>query len=125
MSCQGLSDLFPGFFRRNKGPSPASLTSMSPPTCFYRDELRKILSEQSFGISSFNITGHSAEDATASIRLLEDRSVTVVLTARGYQVASSGPMYESLESLLRSISPMYAQKYQDVLVSKLGQLADD
>ncbi|KZT23459.1 hypothetical protein NEOLEDRAFT_1096197 [Neolentinus lepideus HHB14362 ss-1] len=98
---------------------------MSQPPSFYRDELRKILSEQSFGVSSFDITGYSAEDATASIRLLEDRNVTVVLTARGYQVSSSASMYESIESLLQCISPMYTRKYQEVLVSKLGQLSKD
>ncbi|EPQ54590.1 hypothetical protein GLOTRDRAFT_42777 [Gloeophyllum trabeum ATCC 11539] len=99
---------------------------MSQPASFYRDELRRILNEQFFGVSSFIITGASAEDATASVKLLEGRDVTIILTARGYQVrpyCTSGSMYETIESLLRSISPMYASKYQEVLLSKLGQLS--
>lgn len=117
-----MSYLFSGFrWRNEENTDPATL--MSQPASFYRDELRRILNEQFFGVSSFIITGASAEDATASVKLLEGRDVTIILTARGYQDSSTGSMYETIESLLRSISPMYASKYQEVLLSKLGQLS--
>jgi len=58
---------------------------MSP--SFYQTELSKALSEQAFGLARFDVCGGSSpHEATASVTLLEGRTIRITLTVRGYQV---------------------------------------
>jgi hypothetical protein len=53
---------------------------------FYRSELARALNEQTFGISSSEITRFTEDEAEASITLLEGNIITVVLSSAGYKV---------------------------------------
>ncbi|KAF9013528.1 hypothetical protein BDQ17DRAFT_1297221 [Cyathus striatus] len=111
--------------------------SMCLPThssSFYRDELQRAFSEQSFGIRSFHITSSNARQAVATVVLLEGQKLIVVLTNQGYSVdlekspgvpRSTGTdvVHEAVENLLQSISPLYIQRRQEALLSALGRLS--
>ena len=59
----------------------------SPTPSFYHDELSRALSEQSFGLTRYEVMRQSsAHEATAVVTLLEETTVRVSLTIRGYQV---------------------------------------
>ncbi|KAL4063303.1 hypothetical protein V8B97DRAFT_1876926 [Scleroderma yunnanense] len=95
---------------------------MSSSSGFYYNELRRALSEQSFGIARFEVaTPVTPLEATASVTMLEGPCASVTLTARGYHL-NTGQIFESIEDLLLSVSPKYAQKRSDVLFSKLQAL---
>lgn len=56
-------------------------------TSFYHTELTRALSEQAFGLVRFDVYGGSSpHEATASVSLLEGKTIRITLTARGYQV---------------------------------------
>lgn len=56
-------------------------------TSFYHTELSRALSEQAFGLARFDVYGGSSpHEATASVTLLEGKTIRITLTARGYQV---------------------------------------
>lgn len=54
---------------------------------FPAGELERALSEQSFGIASYEITERSALEAAARVVLLEGEVVSISLTSRGYTVS--------------------------------------
>lgn len=59
-------------------------------TSFYHAELSRALSEQAFGLARFDVCrGSSPHEATASVTLLEGRTIRITLTARGYQVRTA------------------------------------
>ncbi|KAI6030954.1 hypothetical protein F5J12DRAFT_713244 [Pisolithus orientalis] len=93
---------------------------------FFYNELRRALSEQTFGIARYEVaTPVSAYEATASVTVLEGSCVSVTLTGRGYHVGiglSNGQTFETIEDLLMSISPKYAQQRSDALFAKLRGL---
>jgi len=94
----------------------------SSPSSFYYNELNRTLSEQSFGLAGYEVARQqSAHEATATVTLLEGSSVNVSLNVRGYRL-DGGQTYESIEELLQSISPMYLQKRQDAIISRLQGL---
>ena len=68
--------------------SMASSNSESEPHDFMHEELVRALSEQSFGISKYEVISSSPLKATANVALLESDIVTVSLTGRGFQVCS-------------------------------------
>ncbi|KIJ64631.1 hypothetical protein HYDPIDRAFT_28567 [Hydnomerulius pinastri MD-312] len=89
---------------------------------FYYDELRRALSEQSFGLARYDVARQfTPHEASACVTLLEGTTLRVSLNARGYQV-DSGQIFESIEDLLQSISAMYEQKRRDTLFAKLQGL---
>lgn len=89
---------------------------------FFYNELRRALSEQTFGIARYEVaTPVSAYEATASVTVLEGSCVSVTLTGRGYHL-SNGQTFETIEDLLMSISPKYAQQRSDALFAKLRGL---
>ena len=127
----------------------SSPTQTSP--SFFKDEFERALSEQSFGLSSYNLISSSAFDATAVIELLEKSKLEVTLSIRGYQVriraiiwfkisikrlvkvanttgnteaggesSADATVFESLESLLLHVSPVYTVKRTELLLSKLA-----
>ncbi|KAF9568798.1 hypothetical protein CPC08DRAFT_624942 [Agrocybe pediades] len=96
------------------------------PSSFYRSELQRALKEQTFGIQSYALTSSCQEQATATIVLHEGSKVNVQLNIQGYSIVSNGTVgkvYETIEDLLHSISPMYAKKRQEELFTKLSKLS--
>ncbi|KAI5983488.1 hypothetical protein EDD15DRAFT_2178958 [Pisolithus albus] len=93
---------------------------------FYHNELRRALSEQTFGIARYEVaTPVSPHEATAAVTVLEGPCISVTLTGRGYHVGadlSDGQTFEAIEDLLMSVSPKYAQQRSDALFSKLRGL---
>lgn len=63
-------------------PPPSSSTPS-----FFHDELRRALAEQSFGITAYALTHWTSQEAKARVELLEDVTVEIVLSIRGFQVA--------------------------------------
>ncbi|KAI0031141.1 hypothetical protein K488DRAFT_23498, partial [Vararia minispora EC-137] len=55
------------------------------PLTFYADELRRALAEQAFGIKHKVAFSSSATEATATIVLLEETSIDVLLDTEGYK----------------------------------------
>ena len=64
-----------------------SLPQASEPHAFVEEELVRALTEQSFGIASYEVVSTSPMKATALVVLLEGESILVSLTSRGYQVS--------------------------------------
>ncbi|KAG8966442.1 hypothetical protein FRC03_011980 [Tulasnella sp. 419] len=90
------------------------------------DELKLALGEQNFGIKYYRILDGS--EFRAEVGLLDDpqRSITVAVTENGWEVVGVQPVtrYPTLDDLLRNTSQSYAQREQDILMSKLQELAD-
>ncbi|KIO23247.1 hypothetical protein M407DRAFT_78292 [Tulasnella calospora MUT 4182] len=88
-------------------------------------ELRQALREQSFGIQTYEVISDPFEYAI--ITLLEGSSINVKVTTEGWEVneassLSSPQRYETLDNLLRSNSPEYAEKESQKLYNKLNAL---
>ncbi|PSS34196.1 hypothetical protein PHLCEN_2v1763 [Hermanssonia centrifuga] len=91
---------------------------------FPQSELQRSLSEESFGIKSFEFVNVSELEATANVVLLEGNTIQISLTSRGYQSHDSeGGVFETMEDLLQATSPMYETVRQRILMEKLSVLA--
>ena len=121
---------------------PMSFSSSST-SSFCRTELQRALKEQAFGIQNFSITSCSAEQASASVVLLEGHRLVIQLTTEGFSVcrnrsfhllshsfffpqvvnSKSTKIHETVEDLLQSISPLYAKKCQEELFAALSKLS--
>jgi hypothetical protein len=115
---------------------------------FFSSELERALEEQSFGISAFELEDSTSSlESSALVTLLEGNVVTILLSSRGYQVwqlyyyhfvggitvmleqltksaggaspPRMGRIYEAIESLLQSISPLYERKRRENLFAQL------
>ncbi|KAJ7175979.1 hypothetical protein C8R46DRAFT_76417 [Mycena filopes] len=96
---------------------------------FCADELQHVLAEESsaFAIGPFRLTSKAPLCATASVTLLEGRTILINLTTNGYSIVRGdgqrdGPTestFESIEQLLRSVSTMYEQRRQEALIAAL------
>ncbi|KAJ7781805.1 hypothetical protein DFH07DRAFT_388308 [Mycena maculata] len=110
-------------------------------TTFCADELRHALAEESSvsAIGPFRLTETAPLCATASVTLLEGRTIFINLTTSGYSIvagdrqhdggshsmpAASGLTFESIEQLLRSVSTMYEQRRQEALIAALERVSD-
>jgi len=95
----------------------------SPPN-FYADELETALKEQSFGIGDFTITATEPIQCSASVTLLEGRTIVITLRNAGYSIETDETemIYETIEDLLRSASPLFEQKRQEALINALGRI---
>ncbi|KAG9315818.1 hypothetical protein JVU11DRAFT_3467 [Chiua virens] len=94
----------------------------SPTSSFYYNELNRALSEQSFGLTRYEVAKQcSPHEATAAVTLLEGTNIKVSLNTRGYQL-DGGQTYESIEGLLQSISSMYGQKRDETIIARLQGL---
>ncbi|KAJ7644230.1 hypothetical protein FB45DRAFT_824282 [Roridomyces roridus] len=91
---------------------------------FCSDELQRALDEESAisAIGAFNITEATPGSATASVTLLEGRTIQINLTTSGYS-EPPGPKFETIDQLLRSVSLMYEQRRQQALMSALERLS--
>ncbi|GLB38410.1 putative protein of unknown function (DUF727) [Lyophyllum shimeji] len=101
----------------------------SPPSSsFYADELRSVLQEQSFGIESFSIITTTPSQATASVKLLEGKNISIKLSSRGFLIEPDNPAldqeatFETIEALLQSVSREYMRKRHEALVNALEKL---
>lgn len=71
--------------RRKRNLHIANMNSSS--SSFYHDELCRALSEQSFGLTRYEVTKqYSAHEAAAVVTLLEGTNIRVYLNTRGYRV---------------------------------------
>jgi len=89
---------------------------------FDSEELQRALEEQSFGITGFQLARSTGSlESFARVTLLEGNVVCIGLSARGYRLITryGGEIYETIETLLHSISPLYEQMRQEYLVSRL------
>lgn len=59
---------------------------MSSPSTFFKTELERALSEQTFGVTSYDLKSSTAYDASASVELLEQIRIDILLTRRGFRV---------------------------------------
>jgi hypothetical protein len=112
---------------------------------FFLDELKAALSENSYGFAEHGPVKSTAMDATTEVQLLEGKTITVILTSRGFSVSKrllfistracgekivpvqSDPntTCETLENLLASHSEAYKIKHRNQLFFKLHQLSED
>ncbi|KAI0647789.1 hypothetical protein C8Q79DRAFT_924886 [Trametes meyenii] len=110
-------------------------TQQSSPSVFVREELERALTEQSFGISGFELTSSSPLKAAARVALLEGDSILISLTSRGFQLhsPSEAPMdpdhdadtvFEAIEQLLQTVSPAYESAKRNALLAKLESLEE-
>ncbi|KAF8172053.1 hypothetical protein K438DRAFT_1852180 [Mycena galopus ATCC 62051] len=104
---------------------------------FCADELQHTLAEESSlsAIGPFRLTSSEPLRATASVTLLEGRTILINLTTSGYSIIqqndTSGPAiasptgqtFESIEQLLSSVSTMYEQRRQEALIAALGRVS--
>ncbi|KAJ7784427.1 hypothetical protein B0H16DRAFT_1709141 [Mycena metata] len=99
---------------------------------FCADELQHALAEESStsAIGPFRLTSKAPLCATASVTLLEGRTICINLTTNGYSIipgdgqsdhrdALTKSTFESIEQLLRSVSTMYEQRRQEALLAAL------
>ncbi|KIK57208.1 hypothetical protein GYMLUDRAFT_764010 [Collybiopsis luxurians FD-317 M1] len=93
------------------------------PSEFYLNELERALSEQAAAINSFSITSSSSLQATASVTLLEGNTVIIQLTDRGYHLEATQTVFEAIEDLLQSVSPLFSQQKQALLINALTELS--
>ncbi|KAJ7147102.1 hypothetical protein C8R43DRAFT_1129883 [Mycena crocata] len=104
---------------------------------FCADELQHALAEESStsAIGPFRLTASAPLCATASVTLLEGRTILINLTTNGYSIVPgdmgsqaaaepTGPTFESIEQLLRSVSTMYEQRRQEALIAALERASD-
>ena len=70
------------------------------PTTLVKTELERALSEQSFGISAYAIVSSTELEATAVVTLLEGRTLSVVLTPRGYEARCDLLTFEDSKKVL-------------------------
>lgn len=97
-----------------------------PPATFTESELSQALSEQSFGITSYEIQSVSQPESTARVVLLEGDAIHVTLSARGFEIVggnSPSNMFETIDNLLHERSPKYREARDKVLMDKLSLLA--
>ncbi|KZS92894.1 hypothetical protein SISNIDRAFT_549931 [Sistotremastrum niveocremeum HHB9708] len=96
---------------------------------FYRDEMTRALSEQSYGISAYSISTSSRMDADAEVTILEGSKCTIHLNCNGYKLVAAAPaipntttgvIYENMEELLQAVSPLFLKKRGELLVAKLN-----
>ncbi|KAJ8595238.1 hypothetical protein M405DRAFT_807526 [Rhizopogon salebrosus TDB-379] len=92
---------------------------MSP--SFYYTELSKALAEQAYGLAKFDVSSSTSHEATASVTLLEGKTIRITLSARGYQ-PDGGQIFESIEGLLQAVSASYEEKRREALFSRLRSL---
>ncbi|KAI5118703.1 hypothetical protein M0805_003359 [Coniferiporia weirii] len=116
-------------------PSEPDSPARSMPPSFFKDELARALSEQTFGIVGYSLGRSSAYEACATVVLLERIQLCISLTIRGYQVTSvsalpEGPhpptvsadatvVFETVDALLQQCSPLYSTKRTEAIFARL------
>jgi len=110
---------------------------------FFSKELCRGLTEQGLAICSFEVIDAEPLQAVAHVKILEGDVLQVSLTHQGYKVELPAMLsyrlitlpkmeskpnkeitqtFETIEDLLRSISPLYVQRHNEMLFEALKQL---
>ncbi|TDL22166.1 hypothetical protein BD410DRAFT_723401 [Rickenella mellea] len=128
--CSGVAPTpasFPPLSPCNYCPRQSMSSNRSIPPSFFKDELRNALEEQSFGINGFALTNWNNLEARAQVTLLENLTVDIVLSIRGFYVPSGqneqhlpDTVFETVDSLLQNISPGYSAKLAETIVARLS-----
>lgn len=97
---------------------------MSSPPNFYAEELDHALREHSFGLHDYTIHDATVLQCSATVTLLEGRKIQITLRNMGYSVESAHQqtIYETIEELLTSASPLFKQKRHELLIKALEKL---
>ena len=114
---------------------------------FFGQELRRGLIEQGPVISGFELIDVGSLQAVARVKILEGHVLEVSLTQQGYKVEPLVPSYaflltnnsfwkveckpneditqtfETIEDLLRNVSPLYVQRHSEMFFEALKQLS--
>ncbi|KXN88257.1 hypothetical protein AN958_07716 [Leucoagaricus sp. SymC.cos] len=95
---------------------------------FFGQELHRALREQGPAIHSFKIVNAGPLQAVARVKILEGHTIEVLLTQQGYKVdckpnEGMSSTFESVEDLLHSLSPLYAQRRSEALFEALKRLS--
>jgi hypothetical protein len=80
-------------------------------------ELLKIKDEIAFGLLSVSI-----QDQYLHITTLEGRFMTIELTTQGFRVVQDSTVYESIQSLLFELSPLFKSRFHAELFNKLSEM---
>ncbi|KAK7056920.1 hypothetical protein VNI00_002638 [Paramarasmius palmivorus] len=98
---------------------------------FYTTELQRALTEQGSTIGTFTMLEFTTLDAQASVTLLEGEVIRIILTERGYAIMpaqeldwDTAHIFETLEGLLQTASPLYGHQRQKKLLDALEKLAN-
>ncbi len=86
---------------------------------FPQSELQRSLSEESFGIKSFEFVNVSELEATANVVLLEGNTIQISLTSRGYQVSGHITMSASCQATITVFTSRMTPKVES---SKLWRI---
>ncbi|KAF9454696.1 hypothetical protein P691DRAFT_804042 [Macrolepiota fuliginosa MF-IS2] len=97
-------------------------------TSFYGQELHRALKEQGAAIHGFKLVNVGTLQAVARVRLLEGHSIDVTLTQQGYKVECKvnegvAQIFETIEDLFHSTSPLYTQKRSEALFEALKRIS--
>ncbi|KAG8762776.1 hypothetical protein FRC20_008428 [Serendipita sp. 405] len=107
------------------------------PTNFYKTELSRALKENSFGLKGYQLLSSGTpsdvlQSALARVELLDGLTVYLRLTYVGYEIIadpanqeSQSPQMEiseTLDELLRAVSPAFNSRYSERLMTRLNQL---
>ncbi|CCA70204.1 hypothetical protein PIIN_04143 [Serendipita indica DSM 11827] len=104
---------------------------------FYKAELNRTMRENAFGLKSWTMipassTADELHSAVVRVELLEGMTVYIRLTYVGYEIIadpstqeSQSPQMEiseSLDELLRALSPAFNQAYTEKLMTRLNRV---
>ncbi|KAK7048485.1 hypothetical protein R3P38DRAFT_2869656 [Favolaschia claudopus] len=103
------------------------------PHSFCANELQQALAEESSvsSIASFRLTSSEPLGATASVALLEGSTIRIHLTTNGYSVILADhqrpqeQVFETIGQILSSVSSMYEQRRQEVLIEALERVCSN
>lgn len=123
------------------------LSNSSMSSSFFGQELHRALREQGPAVHSFKIVNAGPLSGTARVKTLEGHTIEVLLTQQGYKVEHPYPFplsprfltlvakvdckpnegltqaFETIEDLLHSLSPLYAQRRSEALFEALKRLS--
>eukprot|EP00128_Syssomonas_multiformis_P019038 Colp12_sorted_trinity150504_noHs@25561 len=101
-----------------------ALFTLSQPSVL--DEVDEVIKDVLIGVSRIEVVSKSEEAAVISIRTLEDVDVEVLFDCKGFKITkglvNNSQTFESLHSLLDSISSGYRNAFADSFSSKLAAL---
>lgn len=99
-------------------------------------EFHRALAHQTFGIDEYNVTERGGTAVRATLKLSDGRICAVELSKQGYEVlslelpagerhqldSSQFPVFESLDNLLRAVSPSFKATWEKLLLERLNEI---
>lgn len=108
------------------------MSSPSDTAAFYQEELSRACKEcAEIALPAWTVGESSQGTSSAAARLTtaEGEQMTVVLDIEGYQVRQEGSIalerFETLDDLLRSVSPFFEHQRMAMLTERLAKVADE